>query len=269
MGNVYECDAELVMHGLELNLHLFSHLEVKCTQRLIQKKDLRLIYKRSCYGDTLLLASGKSCYAALLEAFQVNHFKNVLNLLIYLAAVHLLELEAEGNIVIDIHVGKKCIALEHRINGALIGREFGYILSAEKDLTAGRPVEACDHPKSCSLAASGRAKESNELTSFNGKIKIIYRNESVVIKSSCDIPKFDYGLRGSSGITHFLSPRSGLSISNMPPRGFCHSAHLKSVRAGCPASAFFQTKSRIFYHFLPMHTTIKISIIVFKSALHF
>ena len=43
------------MHGLKLYLHLFSHLEIECTKRLVQQKYLGLVDKCTGYGDTLLL----------------------------------------------------------------------------------------------------------------------------------------------------------------------------------------------------------------------
>jgi len=59
MRYIYKCNSELVMHILKLKLHLLTHLKVKCSKRLIKHKNLRLIDKRPCNRNPLLLSAGK------------------------------------------------------------------------------------------------------------------------------------------------------------------------------------------------------------------
>ena len=58
MGDIDKGDAESLMHFLKFQLHLFAHLEVQSTERLVQKKDFRLIYDSAGNGDSLLLSAG-------------------------------------------------------------------------------------------------------------------------------------------------------------------------------------------------------------------
>ena len=58
VGYVYEGDAQLLVHFLELDLHVLAHLEVKGGEGLVQQEDLGLVDDGAGDGDTLLLASG-------------------------------------------------------------------------------------------------------------------------------------------------------------------------------------------------------------------
>ena len=65
-------DSQFLMHSLQFQLHLFSHLQIQSSQRLVKQKDLRLIDNGTGNGNTLLLTAGQSCNAPLLKAFQIN-----------------------------------------------------------------------------------------------------------------------------------------------------------------------------------------------------
>ena len=65
MCYIQESDPQLVLETDQLVLHILAHLEVQSAQRLIQKKDLRLIYDCSCDSDTLLVkvdSPGPACH---------------------------------------------------------------------------------------------------------------------------------------------------------------------------------------------------------------
>ena len=57
MCHIDEGDAELLVHFLELYLHVLAHLQVKSCKRLVQKKHLRLVHDGTCNGHTLLLTA--------------------------------------------------------------------------------------------------------------------------------------------------------------------------------------------------------------------
>ena len=111
------------MHGLQLDLHLLTHLEVERAERLIEEEDLRLVYERTCDGDTLLLTTGQGRHTAVLEALEVDEAQHTLHLPIDDVLRHLLLTEAEGDVVVDVHVWKKRIALENRIDRTFVWRK--------------------------------------------------------------------------------------------------------------------------------------------------
>ena len=57
MSHIDEGDAELLVHLLELYLHVLPHLQVEGSQRLVKKKYSRLVHDGAGYGHTLLLTS--------------------------------------------------------------------------------------------------------------------------------------------------------------------------------------------------------------------
>ena len=59
VGDVDEGDAQLLLHRLELDLHLLAQLQIQRAQRLVQQQHLRLVDQRARDGDALLLAAGQ------------------------------------------------------------------------------------------------------------------------------------------------------------------------------------------------------------------
>ena len=60
-----ERDPGRLLDVLQFLLHILAQLQIQCSERLIQQQHLRAGYKRSGYGNTLLLTAGKACDAAL------------------------------------------------------------------------------------------------------------------------------------------------------------------------------------------------------------
>ena len=123
VGDVDEGDAEPIMHGLQLDLHLLTHLEIERAERLVEEEDLRLVDECTCDGDTLLLTAGQGRDTAVFETLEVDEAQHALHLPIDDVLRHLLLTETEGDVVIDVHVRKKRIALEYRIDRTLVWRK--------------------------------------------------------------------------------------------------------------------------------------------------
>ena len=123
VGDIDEGDAHLALDLLKLHLHTLAQLQVKGAQRLIEEENLRLVYERTCDGDTLLLTAGQGRHTAVLEALEVDEAQHALHLSIDDILRYLLLTETEGDVVIDVHVRKKRIALENRIDRTLVWRK--------------------------------------------------------------------------------------------------------------------------------------------------
>ena len=57
VGYIYERDVQLLLQSLKFDLHLLTKLKVQSSQRFIKKQNLRIVYKRSGDGDSLLLSA--------------------------------------------------------------------------------------------------------------------------------------------------------------------------------------------------------------------
>ena len=93
-------DSDLLLNSLQLILHLLTELQIQCRKRLIQKQNLRLIYKRSCNGHTLLLSTGKQGCILILITFQTDQLQHLHNLLVNDVFTHLLNFQSKSNIFI-------------------------------------------------------------------------------------------------------------------------------------------------------------------------
>ena len=76
---------------------------------------------------------------------------------------NLFDLQGEGHVIKNIHVGPDCESLEHHAQSPLFGRNVevfffdGNRLAAEMDLTFRQVFEARDHTQGRGLAAAGGA----------------------------------------------------------------------------------------------------------------
>ena len=78
-----------------------------------------------------------------------------------------------SNVICYIHMGKKCIILEHCVHIALIRFQGCHIFSIQKNLSGIWLFQACDDPQCGGLTAAGGADEHGELPLLNFKAQIV------------------------------------------------------------------------------------------------
>ena len=154
MCDIDKGDPELVVHILEFKLHLFAHLQVQRSQRLIQKEDLRLVDQGACDRDPLLLSAGQGPDRAAFESLEVHQFQDTAHLAVDHVFGSLLLPQPEGDIVIHIHMGKKGIALKDRVDGSFVGRKPDNGFSVQKDVALCGHIKSRDHAECCRLSAA-------------------------------------------------------------------------------------------------------------------
>ena len=190
MRHINKGDAELIVHILQLDLHLLTHLQIQSAERLIQKKNLRLVHKCSCNRNSLLLTTGKRCNISFLKALQIHQRKDLFHLMLNDILRRFLLLQAERDVFIDIHMRKQRVALENRIDRSLIRRKIGDGLSVQKDLPRGRQLEARNHTESGCFSASGGPEKGDKFSAANLKVEVIHGCESVAERFG-DVLQFD------------------------------------------------------------------------------
>src|SRR6516165_733288 len=72
-------------------------------------------------------------------------------------------LEAEGNIVRDIHMRKQRIGLKHHIDRAPMRRHAGHVVAIDENAALVRRLEPGDETQEARLAATGRSKQREKL----------------------------------------------------------------------------------------------------------
>jgi hypothetical protein len=168
------------LHALELDLHILAELEVKRAERLVEKKDLRFVDKRSCDRNSLLLTARKAVNAAALKALEVDHCKHFLDLLADLLLGCLFYTQTERDIFKYIKVREERVPLEDRVYGTLVGRDFIYELTVKVNLSLVGSDESANDTKGRGLAATRGTEQSNELVLVNVEIDRAKNGLSVI-----------------------------------------------------------------------------------------
>ena len=189
MGDVEEGDAELALEALELDLHLLSELEVESPERLVEEQDLGPVDQRAGDGDALLLAAGELGGPTVLEGGELHEGENVSHAARDLFLGDLAHPEPVGDVVEDRHVREERVALEHRVDVALIGLSVGDVLAGEQDLAGGRLLEAADHAQRRGLAGAGRPQDREELPLEDVEVEVPHH--MVVSVELVDVPDLD------------------------------------------------------------------------------
>ena len=78
MGNVYKCDAKFIFQADKFILHILAEFQIQGAQRLIQKKDLRLVYNSSGDGNTLLLPAAQGVGHTVFITVQIHQLQGIL-----------------------------------------------------------------------------------------------------------------------------------------------------------------------------------------------
>ena len=190
VGDEDEGDADLLLNVLELLLHLLAQLQVERAERLVEQQHARLVDERAGDGDALLLTAGELGHVAVgvvLKAYQTQHTHdllrdNVLRLL--------LDGQAEGDVVVDVHVREERVFLEYGVDLALVGRDVHDVLAVEEDLALGGLQEAAEDTQQRRLAAAGGTEQGDELVFVNIQADAL-EDDLPVLKALDDILELD------------------------------------------------------------------------------
>ena len=190
MGNEDEGDADLLLNVLELLLHLLAQLQVERAERLVEQQHARLVDERAGDGDALLLTAGELGHVAVgvvLKAYQTQHTHDLLrdNILRLL-----LDGQAEGDVVVDVHVREERVFLEYGVDLALVGRDVHDVLAVKEDLALGGLQEAAEDAQQRRFAAAGGTEQGDELIFVNVQADAL-EDDLPVLKALDDILELD------------------------------------------------------------------------------
>ena len=83
------------------------------------------------------------------------------------------QLQAEGHIFIDGHVGVQGVVLENHRNIPVLGRNVVHQLAVDIQFTAGDLLQAGDHPQGGGFTAAGGADQYDKLIVLDLQVKIV------------------------------------------------------------------------------------------------
>ena len=70
---------EILLHALELQLHLLPQLQVECAERLVEQQHLRLVDERAGQRHALALAAGELARLAAADIGQPHQAQGLLD----------------------------------------------------------------------------------------------------------------------------------------------------------------------------------------------
>ena len=148
-----EGDADPLLDGLELHLHLLPQLQVQRAQRLIQQQDLGMIDQRRgpaqhAGADRPRAATACALRIRAAAPARASHPPAPARRALWNALDH----QAIGDVLRHGHVRKERVVLEDGVDIALVGRQIGDILTVEQDAALrwdGRSRRSCAGRWSC------------------------------------------------------------------------------------------------------------------------
>ena len=173
VGDVYEGDAQLLVHLFEFHLHVLAHLQVEGGKGLVEEQHFGFVDDGTGYGNALLLSAGEGVHVAVFIVGHAHHAERLLHFLFDSGGGELLQLEAESNVVEYVEVGKQGVLLEHRIHRAAVGRCLRDVFSCNGNHSFRSCLEACNQTQQCRLSATGRSQYRYKLALADRQIHII------------------------------------------------------------------------------------------------
>src|SRR5699024_9711051 len=163
MGNVDEGGGQLLVQLDDLGAHAGTQLGVQVGQRLVQQEDGRVTDHGAAQSDTLALAARQSLGLAVQQVLDLQDLGGLMDALVDLVLRGLAQLEAEGDVLVNGHVGVQSVALEDHGDVAVLRGNVVDQTAADVHLALGDLLQAGDHAQGGGLAAAGGADEDDEL----------------------------------------------------------------------------------------------------------
>jgi len=178
---------------------------IQIGERLIHQKNAGPAHQRTAKRHPLALSAGKFARQAVEIALYLQSFRDDRHQLIGFRLRHAAGLQAEVDIVADIHMRKQRIGLEDHRDVAVFRRQMRDIDTADHQPSRGNRFQAGDHLQRGGLAATGRADEHGEFAVRNGQVQAW--NDSMGAVSF-----FDVGERNFSHVNAI--PYAGILMLN-------------------------------------------------------
>src|ERR1022692_1413897 len=217
--DVEEGNADLLLECLELDFQRAAQLGIQRAERLVEQQYRWLEHERPGQRHPLLLAAGKLAGTALGERPQLDELQRLVDRTGHLGLAQLAVAQAERHVVEHGQEREQRVALEDRIDVALMRRDAGDIHVIEQDPAVSRLLEPGDQPQRGRLPAAGRAEQREELAAGNREVNLVngglcealcQRDELDLATSHVGYLPFGRGLRSAPRRSAPRLPRPGL-----------------------------------------------------------
>ena len=100
----YKRNTNFLLNALELDLHLFSELEVECGEWFVEEEDGRLVDECARNGNALLLPTRHLIDVALAVIVEIDEFEHSAHFSVDDVFGHFFEFETEGDVIVDVEM---------------------------------------------------------------------------------------------------------------------------------------------------------------------
>ena len=178
--DVDERGVDLLAQLDDLGAHLVAELGVEVGQRLVHQEDLRAADDGAADGDTLPLAAGQGLGLTVEVLRDVEDLGGLFDLAVDLRLGDLLQLEGEGHVIIDGHVGIERVVLEDHGDVAVLRGHVVHELAVDVQLALGDLLQTGDHAERCGFAAAGRADEDDEFLVLDVEVELLHGDDALL-----------------------------------------------------------------------------------------
>ena len=180
VGDVDEGGIDLLTQLDDLGAHLVAELGVQVGQRLVHEEHLGLTHDSTADGNTLALAAGQSLGLPVEVLGDIQDLGGFLDLAVDLVLGHLLELQGEGHVLIDRHVGIQGVGLEDHGDVAVLGGHIVHDLAVDEELALADLFQAGHHAQGGGLAAAGGTNQNDELLIGDVQVELLDGDDAAV-----------------------------------------------------------------------------------------
>ena len=180
VGNIDKGGVDLLAQLDDLGAHLVTELGVQVGQRLVHQEHLGLTDDGAADGHTLALAAGQSLGLPVQILGDVQDSGGLADLPVDLILGHLLQLQGEGHVLIDGHVGIEGVGLEDHGDITVLGGHIVHQLAVDVQLAAADLLQAGNHPQRGGLTAAGGTDQNDELLVRDVQIELLDRHDALV-----------------------------------------------------------------------------------------
>ena len=173
MGHVDEGGLQPLVQLDELGPGLDAQLGVQVGQGLVHQEDLGMADDGPSQGHALALAAGELLGLALEQLVDVQDAGGFLDPLIDLSFGGVAQLEAEGQVVVDGHVGVEGVVLEDHGDVAVFGQDVVDDGVVDVDVALLDLFQAGQQPQRGGFAAARRADEDHELLVGDVDVEVV------------------------------------------------------------------------------------------------
>ena len=180
VGDVDEGGVDLLPELDDLRAHLVAELGVQVGEGLIHQKDLGVPDDGPADGDALPLAAGEGLGPPVQVLGDVQDLRGLPHLAVDLLLGGLLQLQGEGHVLIDGHVGVEGVVLEDHGDVPVLGGHVVHHLAVDGQLAAADLLQARDHPQGGGLAAAGGTDQNDELPVRDLQVEVVHRQDALL-----------------------------------------------------------------------------------------